>query len=188
MLKRRFEKGIWRIWGKLREWVGKPIKTHLPTEQTHPLTIPQTIERNSITFLAVTLSAQVFTMPIQALAFGYVSVWSLLLNCIFVPLIGVAFPLFLALVVIAVMLPVGISWIVLHIPNLFLTLFALLFSVVDFTSFAVLGLRFGALSLTCYYFALLLCTDKWNMSKKYKYLLAIFLGLGFIIGLCFPAV
>lgn len=186
LLKRRFEKGIWRVWGKIRAWAGRPIKTYLPNEDTHPLTILQTIERNAIQFLSVTLSAQIFTAPIQAVTFGYLSVWSLPLNCIFVPLIGVAFPLFLLLAMIALFCPIGISWIILHIPNLFLTLFTLLFSLVDFTSLSITGLQFGPLSMICYYFALLLCTDKWNMPNRYKYPLAILLGLGFVIGLCVP--
>lgn len=187
-LKRRFEKGIWWVWGKIRAWVGRPVKTYLPNEHSHPLTILQTIERNSIQFLSVTLSAQIFTLPIQAITFGYISVWSLPLNCVFVPLIGVAFPLFLFLAVIALCFPIGISWIILHIPNLFLTLFTLLFSVLDFTAVAVTGLRFGLFTVLCYYFALLLCTDKWNMPGRYKYPLVILLVMGFVVSLCIPAV
>lgn len=40
-------------------------------------------------------------------SFGYVSLWSLLLNCLFVPLIGAVFALLLALVFFSCLLPLG---------------------------------------------------------------------------------
>lgn len=172
-LSRRIEKGIWLLWGKLRALVGNPIKTHLPTQQTHPLTILQTIEKNSISFLSVTFSAQAFTMPIQIYAFGSLSAWSILLNCVFVPIISLIFPFLLAFVILASVLPILTSAVMLHIPNLILTLIALVFETLDFSSTAFQMVHLPAFSMVTYYLALLLCTDKWNAPKGLVLTLAL---------------
>lgn len=184
LLGRRLEEGIWLLWGKCRALAGIPVRKYLPHEQTHPLTVLQTMESKSISFLSVTLSAQIFTAPIQILAFGYLSVWSLLLNCIFVPLIGALFPLLLAVVSVTVLLPVGVSFVLLYIPNLLLSLLALLFSLADFTAVAITNIHLTLFSTLAYYFALLLCTDKWNAPKKYLYITATVLALSCVIGIC----
>ena len=172
-LARRIEKGIWICWGGIRRLVGKPVRKYFPHEQTHPLTIPQTIECNIISFLSVTTSAQAFTLPILMTTFGYVSGWSLLLNCIFVPIISIVFPFLLVFVVIAAILPTTALGVVLHVPNLIMTLLTFTFETVDFTGFALSGIRLTAFALLCYYFALLLCTDKWNAPRKYTWILAL---------------
>ncbi|MBR2024145.1 MAG: ComEC/Rec2 family competence protein [Clostridia bacterium] len=173
LLTMRIEKGLWFCWGKVRKAIGIPIRKYLPNEQTHPLTIPQTIERNSITFLSVTTSAQAFTLPILMTTFGYVSGWSFLLNCIFVPIIGILFPFLLVFVVISALLPLAVASVVLHVPNLIMTIVALVFETFDFTTFALSGIKLSAFAIVCYYFALLLCTDKWNVPRKYTWWLAL---------------
>lgn len=180
-LARRLEKGIWYIWGKFRAWIGKPVRKYLPHEQTHPLNIPQTIERNVISFLSVTFSAQAFTAPVQLLSFGYLSVWSLLLNCIFVPIIGIVFPVFLLFAVLGLLMPFA-GAVILYVPNLVLTLLTLLFSLVDFTAFAVTGIKLTLFTVVCYYFALLLCTDKWNVPKRQLRIMALCMALAFVTG------
>ena len=173
LLTKRIEKGLWFCWGKLRKAVGRPIRKYQPNEQTHPLTIAQTIERDCITFLSVTTSAQAFTLPILLTTFGYLSGWSLLLNCVFVPIIGIVFPFLLAFVLLATLLPLATANVVLYVPNLIMTLIAFVFETLDFTTFALEGVKLAPFAIVCYYFTLLLCTDKWNVPKKYTWCLAL---------------
>ena len=133
-----------------------------------PPTIPQRIVRSVVSFFSATVSAQLATAPISYNAFGYLSGWSLLLNCLFVPVLSAAFSALLFFVVIACVLPLSASRIVLCVPNALWSLLLLVFEWFDFTSFALTGVTLGGGVVAAYYIALLFFTDKWNISKPMR--------------------
>ncbi len=130
-----------------------------------PLNVPERIRRAIISFLSVTIAAQAFTAPISIIAFGYFSWISLVLNCLFVPLISAAFALLLALVLLSCILPLVCGSIILYAPNAVLSVLLLLFQLTDFSKLKLVCELGLATCLTWYTF-LILCTDKWNLSRK----------------------
>ena len=113
-------------------FLGKITNGKTIVSKDAPPTITQSVVRASLSFLAVSLSAQIFTAPILWNAFGYFSVWSLLLNCVFVPLIGVLFSLLLFLAFVASVLPVTLARYILFVPNVLLSAGLLFFEFFDF--------------------------------------------------------
>ncbi|MBR2341071.1 MAG: ComEC/Rec2 family competence protein [Clostridia bacterium] len=133
-------------------------------------------------FFSVTLSAQLATAPLQYSAFGYLSGWGLLLNCLLVPCVGVIFPITLAFCAAACLLPSVLSKIILFFPNIVWSLIALIFQVLDF-SFVITG---GAIPLgvpLCYYGALLVLSDKFNFTRDKKVAAFSVFTLCFALGL-----
>lgn len=131
------------------------------------LRIGARLRRGATEFLGVTLSAQLASSPLLLYYFGYLSGWSLLLNCLFVPMIGGVFSCMLLLALLAAALPFFARGI-LYVPNVFWSLALLLFQVCDFTSFALQGVRLSVGAIVCYYAALLFCTDKFNLSRRWR--------------------
>ena len=135
-------------------------------EDLPPLTLFESARNSVLSFLAVTFSAQIATAPIQLICFGYISGWSLLLNCIFVPLITLAFSFLLTLVFIACILPLSFATVLLYLPNVIWTVLLLAFEIFDFSKFAITGVAMNGGGVCIYYLAWFLCTDKCNLSKK----------------------
>jgi competence protein ComEC len=117
-----------------------------------------------ISFLSVSIAAQVGTAPILYISFGYFSVASLWLNCMFVPIITLCFSPLLLLSVLATLIPVVASAI-LWVPNVLISGVMLLFHLIDFDGGIITSLTVGATSLICYYFAMILASDKFNIPK-----------------------
>ncbi len=147
---------------------------------THPPTVRQRIVHACIFFLSVTLAAQIATAPLIAHAFGYISVWSLLLNCLFVPLMSAVFSCLLFLIALACLLPIAWSEVILFAPSSLFGIVVFFFEVIDFST-AIEGLRLSGTALLVYYGGLTFCTDKWNLKKKYKLPLASFCFLAFAL-------
>lgn len=171
-------------------WIGKKVsdayygKVSLPEgvlEDSHPLGVGGRIWRACSSFLSLTLSAQIFTAPLQLVSFGYLSLWSLLLNCIFVPIISALFSALLLFVIVASIFPVSWSGVVLYVPAVAWSALLLVFETVDFSSFAIENISLGVSSLACYYSALLFCTDKWNISGKVRRWLVGLLFVAFAV-------
>ncbi|MFA5133551.1 MAG: ComEC/Rec2 family competence protein [Patescibacteria group bacterium] len=55
--------------------------------------------------LAATIAAAVFTLPVSAMAFGNFSIWSIFVNILILPFVGVAIPLILAALPLAILFP-----------------------------------------------------------------------------------
>ena len=91
-------------------------------------------------FLSVTLSAQLFTIPVSLFFFRYLSVWSLLLNCLFVPLVGGVFSVLLATTFVCCLLPSGISSFIMWFPGTLCSAVLFFFETLDFT-FVLTNLR-----------------------------------------------
>ena len=145
-----------------------------------PPSIWESIVTACVSFLAVTLSAQIATTPISFVHFGYFSDWSLLLNCLFVPLVGVYFSALLVFSFIACILPISWSGAILFLPNIVWTLTLLPFEAVKFTASALVGIEFTTPAMVCYYSGLTFITDKWNLSKRQRVALFLLFELAFI--------
>lgn len=140
-------------------------------EDTLPPRISARIYRAVSGFLAASLGAQIFTAPLLLGYFGYVSGWALILNCFFVPFISSVFSLLLLTVSIACILPLGLSFIALYLPNVIWSAVLLVFEAVDFTSFALEGLTISAAATVLYLMSTLFFTDKWNLKKSFRFIL-----------------
>jgi competence protein ComEC len=140
-------------------------------------------ENKVISFLSVTFAAQLATAPVLYAAFGYLSVWGLLLNCLLVPCVAWVFSCTLLFSSIACALPAVLSKIILLLPNLVWALIATFFQVLDF-SYVFVGkpLQFGA--VLAYYVALVFLSDKLNLSKRNKAVGAAAFFACFVVG-CF---
>jgi ComEC/Rec2-related protein len=160
---------------------GAIVKQDVKKKQDAPPTLTQSATRSIVSFLSVTISAQIFTAPILLNAFGYLSVWSLLLNCIFVPLIGVVFSTLLLMVFITCLLPVAILEYVLFLPNVLLTAALLFFEIFDFTTVAITGARFSFSAFACYYLACSFATDKWNLPRGLRAVLCVICAVGCVL-------
>ena len=157
------------------EYVEK--KGKLPTREervmraktnTSPPSVSKRIQKACIDFLSGCIAAQLATAPIQMQVFGYLSVWSLLLNCIFVPLVSAVFSILLAFIAALSLLPSFFAATLLYASSACWSLLLLIFEAADFSSFAITGLRFSFGAFFTYYAGLLFFTDKWNLKKQEK--------------------
>lgn len=130
-----------------------------------PLSVYGRVRKGCISFLSVTISAQLATAPIGLLCFGYVSTASLFLNCLFVPLVSAVFASLLLVSVLAVVLPFLVKPL-LYLPYVVWSALLLIFDTVDFSLLTVRDLPLSTLGLACYYLSLIFLTDKWNISKR----------------------
>ena len=137
-------------------------------DDTHPPEIPERIRRAIVSFLSVTLAAQIATAPILLQTYGFLSGWSLLLNALFVPLISTVFSLLLLFVAIACILPTSAIVIVLYLPSVVWSALLLVFQTVDFSTFALTGITLSAGGELCYYGGWQFLSDKWNLSENAK--------------------
>ncbi len=149
-------------------------------EDTKPLGVGEQAYRAVSSFLSVSLAAQIFTAPLLLYYFGYLSGAALLLNCLFVPLIGALFGAVLLLVAIGCILPLSAAGVVLFLPNLLWSVLLLLFAFVDFSAFAITGLRIFAGAFAPYYTACSFCSDKWNLKRRIKILCFFVLTVGMV--------
>ncbi len=155
--------------------VGDKRAKLAPTERDmHPLEVGERIKRACVSFVSVSLAAQIATAPLSLAYFGYLSYLSLLLNFLFVPLVGVAFSLLLTLVCIAAILPIAWSGIVLYVPAVAWLAALILFQTVDFSAFCIEGVIVPVSGLVCYFLALSFLSDKWNLSKPVRLGFALF--------------
>lgn len=148
--------------------VPKPPKPNMFKGNTLPKPLPWQAVDKVISFLSVSMAAQLATAPILYLSFGYFSVISLLLNCLFVPMITLGFSPLLVFALVGAFLPSSLLPIVFYLPNLLLGASTLLFHIVDFSSGVIRELHLLPQSVICYYAALIFCTDKINFCKWQK--------------------
>ncbi len=150
-----------------------------------PPSLSALAKRSLISFLSVSVSAQAFTFPVLLLSFGYVSNAGLLLNCLFVPLLSVAFCPLLAFVAVACLLSV-LQTAVLFVPNVVLSAVMLFFQTLDFSSAVTEGITLSAGGVIVYYVFLICLSDKCNVTRKQKFLSAGLCAVAFAV--CFLAV
>lgn len=158
--------------------IQRDKKAEAWVKEDKPLSIGGRIVRAVISFLSLTLSAQVATMPILLRNFGYVSGWSLLLNCLFVPFIAAVFSWLLVFVAVACLLPIVCAPVLLYLPSTLCSATLLLFECADFSSFMLTGICLSRSAVLTYYGGWQFLSDKWNLSWKSRWWFA---------GLCFVA-
>lgn len=180
---RTFARGCNRAYthvkAKVRQNRGKPPVD----ERAHPPSVGDRIFRSASGFFSASLAAQIFTAPILLAAFGYISVWSLLLNCVFVPLIGAAFSVLLVFVALACIFPF-MGGIILYLPSVAWAVLLLCFQTLDFSQACLTGICFWDGAFTLYYLGCSFLTDKWNIPKGYKNVFAAVCFLTFVLGTC----
>ena len=133
-----------------------------------PPTLWEEIRHAIFSLLAVSFGAQIATAPVLLQTFGYVSCWAMLLNLIFVPLIGAAFSLLLLFVLLACVLPVSVAGAILYLPSALWSAVLLTFEIFDFSSFLLRGFSITAGGVICYYLACTFISDKWNLSLRIR--------------------
>ena len=156
-----------------------------PRAEDKPLSIAAKFRRDAVSFFSVTLSAQVGTAPLLLNAFGYLSVWSLFLNCLFVPLVGAFFAVLLAIVLIACFLPSAAASVLLYVPSVLWSAALLLFHAVDFAPAGIGKLSGGALA--AYYAFFVVLSGKINFGKRGKFAAASVFLAAFALSLAFAA-
>ena len=179
-------KPIGQVFDEILKWkrklFPKPLtraeKEALKNDDTLPPKVGERVYRAVSSFLSVSLGAQIFTAPLLLHYFGYVSGWALLLNGIFVPFISGVFWFLFLLVTVACLLPTSFAVAILYLPNLIWSAALLVFQTVDFSSFALQGVRLSLGGFITYFAAWLFCSDKWNLKKPLSLALA---------GICFIA-
>ena len=172
--------------------LSKPLQTAFErgyryvTKRTeeYPVSYARGTRGGIFSFLSVTVSAQVSTAPILLNAFGYLSIWSLLLNGIFVPCVGVLFSLTMGFGALVCLLPSVLCEILLFLPNLIWTIFLLAFEVGSF-SVAFENVTIGFLGFVCYATTLIILYDKLNLKKRDKILFSALLFIAFLVAVLF---
>ncbi len=142
-----------------------------------PLSLGGQAYRSVSSFLSISFSAQLFTLPLLLYYFGYISGAGIFLNCLFIPLLSGVFGGLLLLVTAACMLPIVCARILLFLPNAICAAMLLLFKIVDFSVFAVQGIEITVLGILLYFLACAFTSNKWNLKGRTKILL-FFLSVG----------
>ena len=140
-----------------------------------PLSRRVPLLRKPLSAVAVMLAVQLCLLPVMLNAFGYVSVWGILLNLAALPLFTFYFPFLLAGVLLACLFPAAAS-VILFLPAAALSLFALFFRAADFSSLLVKGFSFGFAAAVAFYLLLLLWSGRVNARGQTASALACFLA------------
>ena len=138
------------------------------------------VKKSVASFVSVSLAAQLGTAPVLLDTFGYISLWSLLLNGVFVPLVGAVFAGLLAIAFVAAMLPLAAAPVLLYVPSVLWSAVLLVFHAFDFSLPVIQGWRFGR-GAVLYYAALCAASDKINLSAKARGLSALLLAAGTVL-------
>ncbi len=167
LLTRPIEKLCYKIVGDSR------AKLPLIEQDMHPLGVRARMKRACVSFVSVSLAAQIATAPLCLAYFGYLSYLSLFLNVLFVPIVGVAFSALLAFVFITAILPIAWSGVVLYVPAVAWSAALILFQTLDFSAFCIESVIVPTSGLVCYFLALSFVSDKWNLSKTVRIAFAL---------------
>ena len=178
LLARPIQNGCTCVCAKIRGVF--PARKFTPSERkmlargdTLPPSIPERIVKIGISFVAVSLAAQIATAPVQMYAFGYLSPLALILNCIFVPVLTCAFGILLLGVAVACLLPIGAATWVLGIPSMLWSGILLLFEYVDFSKFVLADWKVPLGVFVSYYTGCTFLSDKWNLKDSVKKWIAV---------------
>lgn len=119
--------------------------------------------------VAMMFAVNIATLPLFLDYFSYVSLWGLVLNLAFVPILTSVYTLLFALCIVAMLLPFA-AYVILYIPALLLELIIKFFSLADFTLVSAGGFTFGAAKIP-YYTATVIASDKANISLASRIIL-----------------
>ncbi len=153
----------------------------LNSGDTLPVGVGEKARRWCVSLFSASLGAQIATLPLLLVYFGYASGWALLLNLAFVPLVDAFFTLLLIVTTVACLLPAWLASALLYIPSVLWSAGLLLFETVDFSSFALTGVKLSGCACVCYYVGITFLSDKWNLPKGLKRGLALVYFLAFFL-------
>lgn len=148
--------------------LSKPLPVDMFREDTGPKPLPRQFAEKAVTFVSASLAAQVGTTPILYTAFGYLSVISLLMNCVFVPLITIGFAPILAAVVLSLLFPF-LKGALLYVLDVIISLLMLPFHAIDFSGGILSSISLGTATILCCYMAVMFASDKINVPKWQKW-------------------
>lgn len=117
--------------------------------------------KKPLSAIAFTCAVQIGVLPVMLNSFGYVSLWGLLLNLAVLPLFPVYFPVLLAGVLLACLLPFAAPAI-LFLPAIGLRIFAAFFRFTDFSSLLLKGFSLSFAACVCFYLFLLFLSGRIN--------------------------
>lgn len=174
LLKRNVEDGLGWAAANLEAFVLQKIFRKAPKKQEMdifagdmpPVSLYEKAKRSVCSYVAVSLSAQLFTIPLLYSAFGYFSPVSFLLNLCFVPIVTSIFCILLVFVLVATFFSSGVSGVILYLPNVVWSVLLLLFEAADFTSLSLSNFSWGASGATMWYATVAVLSDKFNFKKR----------------------
>ncbi len=172
LLSRPMEQGIGKAVFGVSDFVRyeifhamKPQPVDIFRGNTSPAPLAKQYVGKAISFLSVSLAAQIGTAPVLYTAFGYFSLVSIALNCVFVPIVSVCFAPLLALTALAVILPQAVGEILLYPVGVVSSALLLPFHVLRFEAGIVKALFLNAPAIIAYYVAVVVASDKINIPK-----------------------
>lgn len=156
-------------------------KSDIDSENT-PLSVGERVKEACISFLSVTVAAQLATAPISLSAFGYLSVVAITLNCLFVPLVGAVFAFLLVMTLFATLFSFAAP-VILYVPSVVWSTLLLIFEIVDFSKLAITNVTIPSGAFVCYALSLTFLSDKWNVRRPLRIVAAICLMIAFAVSL-----
>ena len=129
--------------------------------------------------LSIVISAQLFSLPICLIVFKEFSALSIVANLIFIPIVGGVYVFTFTSVLLSIIF--GAGHIFLFLPNYIFMGVNALFNLGDYSGFMVGGVLIGGFAIP-YYLALLFSSYLFNLKKKLKTLLVIFLCAFTVVG------
>ena len=173
-------KTIFRVVRKLCKKSIKTQRVDMFRRNTPPKPLWVEAMEKVCAFLSVSFAAQIATMPILYNAFGYFSLASIFLNCLYVPLMSVSFSWLLLTAVLSALFPL-IAAVLMYVPNLCINFFMLPFHILELQVGIIEGSGLSAQSVLCYYGCALFISDKFHLQKWQKWgTVGVFL-LSFVI-------
>lgn len=133
--------------------------------------------------VAMMFAVNISTLPLFLDYFSYVSLWGLVLNLAFVPILTSVYTLLFVTCIIAMLLPFA-AFVILYVPALLLELIIKFFTLADFTLVSAGGFTFGAAKIP-YYTATVIASDKANISVLLKIVLTAALLAATVIMIIF---
>lgn len=125
--------------------------------------------------IAMMFAVNIMTIPLFLDYFSYVSLWGLILNLAFVPILTAEYTLVFLACAAAMIFPFA-SYIILYVPAFLLSLVIKFFTAVDFTLVSAGGFTFGAAKVP-YYTATAVMSEKTNLPLTIKLILTALLAV-----------
>lgn len=173
---------------RILKMIGKEPVRVTDRSKEKPPSVAELFRRKTVSLVSASIAAQVATTPLLLSTYGYISVWSLLLNFFFVPFISATFAILLALVFAAACLPLSLASAILYLPSAVWSFVLLLFEAVDFSACTITGIVLLAPTKLIYYTGLIASSNKFRISVRARrrwrclFLLAFLLCLAYTNG------
>ncbi len=172
LLSRPLQRGLRKILDGINDGIRYKILRQpkpQPMDFFRANTLPPPLARQwlgkVVAFFAVSLAAQIATAPVLCSAFGYLSAVSVLLNCIFVPIVSVGFAPLLILTAASLVLPQAVGAVLLYPVGVVASAMLLPFHLIRFSTGIIQSVSLSSPAVIAYYCAVLFSSDKINVRK-----------------------